>query len=201
MLGSWFKCLTGCYRDRWQDFPFFCLSICIHHISSPGDFSIFLLSCPRGTWTLLIQSQPRLEALSPSFAHTKHFLCLLSCPAISSEAIVSSPSLWPAHTWASLAQVPADLSQTLCPSSPPLLTHTLFFFSFLSFSRATPEACGGSQARDPIEAVATSLRQNHSHRNTRSKPRLQPTAQLRQHQILNSLSKWGQGLNPKPLGS
>ena len=57
----------------------------------------------------------------------------------------------------------------------------LFFFFFLSFclfafSRATPVAYGGSQARGLIGAVATSLRQSHS--NARSKPRLRPTALL-----------------------
>ena len=37
-------------------------------------------------------------------------------------------------------------------------------------------ACGGSQARDRIGAVAASL--HHSHSNARSKLRLRPTAQL-----------------------
>ena len=45
-----------------------------------------------------------------------------------------------------------------------------------AFSKAAPEAYGGSQARDCIGAVATSLCQGHS--NTGSKPRLQPTPQL-----------------------
>ena len=35
---------------------------------------------------------------------------------------------------------------------------------------------GGSQARGPIRAIATSLYQSHS--NARSKPKLQPTPQL-----------------------
>ena len=39
-----------------------------------------------------------------------------------------------------------------------------FFFFFL-LSRAAPAVYGGSQARDPIGAVATSLR--HSHSNAR----------------------------------
>ena len=51
----------------------------------------------------------------------------------------------------------------------------LFVCLFLLF-RATPMAYGGSQARGLIGAVAASQRQ--SHRNTRSKPYLQPTLQL-----------------------
>ena len=43
------------------------------------------------------------------------------------------------------------------------------------FFRATPAACGGSQARGQIGALATGLR--HSHSNARSEPRLQPTTQ------------------------
>ena len=58
------------------------------------------------------------------------------------------------------------------------------FFCLLSFvvvivvaiSWAAPVAYGGSQARGPIEAAATGLRQSHS--NAGSEPRLQPTPQL-----------------------
>ena len=49
------------------------------------------------------------------------------------------------------------------------------FFSFSPF-RATPVAYGGSQARDPIRAIAAGL--CHSNSNDRSKPHLKPTAQL-----------------------
>ena len=51
-----------------------------------------------------------------------------------------------------------------------------FFFCLFAFSRAAPVAYGGSQARDPIGAVAASLR--HSHSNARSEPPLRPTPQL-----------------------
>ena len=51
-----------------------------------------------------------------------------------------------------------------------------FFFSLFAFSRAAPAAYGGSQARSPIGAVATSLCQSYS--NTGSKLRLRPTPQL-----------------------
>ena len=52
----------------------------------------------------------------------------------------------------------------------------LFFFCLVVFSRAAPSACGGSQARGRIRAVATSLCQSHS--NSGSKLRLRPTPQL-----------------------
>ena len=63
--------------------------------------------------------------------------------------------------------------------------HFFFFFLFVfvvvvvvvvAISWAAPAAYGGSQARDPIGAVATGLRQSHS--NAGSEPRLQPTPQL-----------------------
>ena len=54
------------------------------------------------------------------------------------------------------------------------------FFFFLSF-RAAPAAYGGSQARDPIRAVAAGL--HHRHSNTRSE------LQARQCRILHPLSE------------
>ena len=52
----------------------------------------------------------------------------------------------------------------------------IFIFCLFAFSRAAPAAYGGSQARGPVGAVATGLRQSHS--NAGSEPRLQPTPQL-----------------------
>ena len=51
-----------------------------------------------------------------------------------------------------------------------------FFFGLFAFSRATPMAHGGSQARGLIGAVATGL--CHSHSNAGSELRLQPTPHL-----------------------
>ena len=66
-----------------------------------------------------------------------------------------------------------------------------FIYLFLSFVlfMAAPVAHGGSQAGGLIGAVAPGLR--HSHSNARSEPRLRPTPQLTQRQILNPLSKAG----------
>ena len=52
----------------------------------------------------------------------------------------------------------------------------LFTYCFFAFSRATPAAYGGSQARGLIRAAAASLRQSHS--NAGSKLHLQPTSLL-----------------------
>ena len=51
-----------------------------------------------------------------------------------------------------------------------------FFFCLFAISWAAPAACGGSQARGLLGAVAASLCQSHS--NAGSEPRLQPTPQL-----------------------
>ena len=51
-----------------------------------------------------------------------------------------------------------------------------FFFVFLSFSRATPVASGGSQARGRIRGVAAGLHQSHS--KARSQLSLRPSPQL-----------------------
>ena len=52
-------------------------------------------------------------------------------------------------------------------------SHVLFFLSF----RAASVACGGSQARGPVRAVAAGLCQRYSKGG--SKPCLRPTPQLR----------------------
>ena len=46
----------------------------------------------------------------------------------------------------------------------------------VAISWAAPTACGDSQAKGPVGAVAASLRQSHS--NAGSELRLQPTPQL-----------------------
>ena len=54
--------------------------------------------------------------------------------------------------------------------------YLFIYLSFFSISGATLTAYGGSQARGPIGAIATGLRQSHT--NVASKPRLRPTPQL-----------------------
>ena len=77
--------------------------------------------------------------------------------------------------------MPENLHDTKCWKKFFILEVT--FFS----PRSTPVTYGSSQARDRIRATAANL--HHSHSNTRSKPRLQPTAQPRPRWILNPLSK------------
>ena len=72
------------------------------------------------------------------------------------------------------------------------------FFCLFAFSRAAPTAHGGSQARDPIRAVASGLYQSHS--NARSEPCLQPTPQLTAMPDPQPTEQ-GQGLNPQRRGS
>ena len=52
----------------------------------------------------------------------------------------------------------------------------LFYFISCGLFRAAPAAHGGSQARGPIRAAATSL--HHRHSNAGPKPHMRPTAQL-----------------------
>ena len=72
----------------------------------------------------------------------------------------------------------------------------LFLSSFclFAFSGAIPTACGGSQARGLIGAVAAGLLQSHS--SVGSEPRLQPTPQLKAQP-----TEQGRGSNPQPHGS
>ena len=51
-----------------------------------------------------------------------------------------------------------------------------FFFCLFAFARATLAAYGGSQARGPIGAVATGLRQSHSNGGIRAESATYTTA-------------------------
>ena len=57
-----------------------------------------------------------------------------------------------------------------------LTKNNIYIVVVVFFSRVTPVAYGGSQARGLIGAVAAGLHQNHS--NMGSEPRLPPTPQL-----------------------
>ena len=67
------------------------------------------------------------------------------------------------------------------------------------FFRATPIACGISQARGQIGATAASLHYNHSHSNVESELCLRPTPQLTAMLDPHSTEQ-GQGLIPCPQG-
>ena len=72
------------------------------------------------------------------------------------------------------------------------------FFVCLPFPGLLPSACGGSQARGRIGAVAAGLHLSHSH--TRPEPRLRPTPQLTATPDPEPTER-GQGSNPQPHGS
>ena len=73
----------------------------------------------------------------------------------------------PASSWILVRFVSTEPQQEL---------QEFFFFGLFAFSRASPVAYGGSQARGLIGAVATGLCQSHS--NAGSEPSLRPTPQL-----------------------
>ena len=70
--------------------------------------------------------------------------------------------------------------------------------SLFAISWAAPAACGGSQARGRIRAVATGLHQSHS--NAGSGPHLQPTPQPTAMPDPQPTEQ-GQGSNPQLHGS
>ena len=72
------------------------------------------------------------------------------------------------------------------------------FGLFVCYLRATPGVYGGSQARDPIGAVATGL--HHGYSNVPSKPCLQPIPQLTATPDPQSTEQ-GKGWDPHPHGS
>ena len=88
-------------------------------------------------------------------------------------AASASPDLTPVSVFPSEPQ--ASLS-TCQPPQPGPQQSFLFCFLFFRPFRAAPAACGGSQARSRIRAVAAGL--HHSHSNARSEPGLQPAPQL-----------------------
>ena len=59
---------------------------------------------------------------------------------------------------------------------PFIYLFVCLFICLFAFSRAAPAACGGSQARGQIGAVAAGLCQSHS--NVRTELRLRPTPQF-----------------------
>ena len=94
-------------------------------------------------------------------------------PSVGHERRICSRSFSLACGWF-IFMFPCTFSLRTCVSVSTFLFPSLSFF-FLLF-RATPMACGSSQARGLIGATAASL--PHSHSNARSELHLQPTPQL-----------------------
>ena len=85
--------------------------------------------------------------------------------------LLRNPALLLLWLWHQPAAVAQETSQIY------MIAANLFFFFFGLF-RDIPTAYGGSQARGPVEDLATSLRHSHSNARSRSKSCLQPTPQL-----------------------
>ena len=104
-------------------------------------------------------------------------------PCVGQEFVKDSQWWCKYETISFLPIIPSSCAGTANPipcssvtSWADFIIYNPFFFFFFAFSRASPTAYGGSQARGRIGAVATSLCQSHS--NTGSEPHLQPTPQL-----------------------
>ena len=96
----------------------------------------------------------------------------------------------------SIVVVPTYIPTNSVGGYPFLYFQHLFCVEIFFLFRATPEACGRSQARDLIGAVAAGLRQSHS--NTRSEAHLWPKPQLTARNA-RSLTHWARpGIEPPP---
>ena len=96
------------------------------------------------------------------------------------------------HFWPPEAYGVPGPRTRLCPQI--FFFFFFFFWSFCLFT-ATPEACGGSQARGPIRAAAAGL--CYSHSNSGSDPHLRPTYATA-HGNIESLTHWSRpGFKPK----
>ena len=121
---------------------------------------------------------------------------LHTCTGAHSETVShllhNVPQTYAKLYWAWSAEYPSKLGV-----HPGWLRNEIFLFVCF-FSRAAPEACGGSQASGRIRAVAAGL--HHSHSNAGSKPRLRPTPQLMATPDPEPTER-GQGWNPQLHGS
>ena len=165
--------------------------MCVFYI-----YSKYHLTCSRVTWSYW------LPAASPASRN------MTNCP----KGLIMWPQVaclsrqynaWPNNNDSNKDSIGAPVADSCYSWIFVMGCHTLFrrklstvfrgfflfflFFFFLSFFfYATPVAYGESQARGRIRAIATGL--HHSHSNSGSKPRLQPTPQLMAN--AGSLTHW-----------
>ena len=100
-----------------------------------------------------------------------------------SKHLISAPTYWTLICGRFCKSYYYLTQPSQCPWGA--LSGLKFFFFFFCLLRAAPEACGRSQARGGIGAVATSLHHNHSNQH-----RFQAaSATSRQRRILNPLSE------------
>jgi len=111
----------------------------------------------------------RLSSLSPSVKNNLDLVTLL-------RFVIIVPETWLHFKMKVVRSLFLSVYMFMCIYVCILSICKFFFFGLFAISWAAPAAYGGSQARGPIGAVATGLRQSHSHAG--SEPRLQPTPQL-----------------------
>ena len=130
-----------------------CCMISLHHPVPLSQIPTFLTSRKDST----IPENLHLSIFLPTllFLHLDELLCPLQRPTSKSTEPQLFPSLDCCCSWQDAEAFPC------------LLAH------YTSFFRASPTACGGSQARGGIGATAAGLR--HSHSNAGSEPCLRPT--------------------------
>ena len=160
-----------------------------HHFKKGKKYSHLFFSSLLGIWTISSFSLSWTLLLEIS-VHRLH-LSLLSyfLGDMHRNGIMQSQTAW-SVPW---------LGCTSRFSKRNVVTNRVFFggvsFFLGLFFRAVPAAYGGSQARGLTGAVAAGLHHSHSHSNTGSKPRLQPTP--RAHSNARSLAHWARpGIKP-----
>ena len=113
----------------------------------------------------------------------------LGIPGLPERPVIHKNNHW-AHA-SHLDQTDPNITCSDIISHSPISLVFVCLFVSLVFSRAAPEACGGSQARVQIGAVATGI--HHSHSNAGSQPHLYTTA----HGNAGSLTHWARlGIKP-----
>ena len=136
-------------------------------------------------------------AAGPALFHPKHTFLPLHAPCTSCSGL-------PSRAWHTVDPDPSCLmGKPFHRRGTVSLAHQwvfffLFFFLWLLSFRAASAACGGSQARGPIRAVAAGL--HHSHSNARSELHLRPTPQFMATPDPQPTEQ-GQGSNTQPHGS
>ena len=119
-----------------------------------------------------------------SLLHSLATLNLLKGPCHAVRSLASKPLFMLPFTWNNFCVYPFSKffpevyfffeALSLGRINPYICNYILFIY--LLFFKATPTACGGSQARGSIGAVVKGLHQSQS--NAVSDQRLQPTPQL-----------------------
>ena len=143
---------------------FFFFFLCLHllHMEAPG---------------LGLKLELQLPAYATATATAN------GIPATSANYAAARPGSKPASSWILVRFLVHWATRT--PEKGNLFIYVFIYFCLFLF-RAAPVAYGGSQARSPAGAIATSL---YLYSSAESEPLLQSTPRLTQCRTLNALSK------------